>query len=220
VSVIRCALNTGLKAAAVKRIPRTLLFCFALLVWSAFAAKAGQIEDGIAAYHTGDYATALKLLRPLAERGDATAQDNLGVIYAMGQGVAYDYKEALKWFRLAAERGNAAAQDNLGVMHAKGQGVAHDYKEAMKWFRAAAAQGNEAAQANLGVMYAKGLGVAQDYVRAHLWFNVAALSLQGERRKSAADNRDAIAAKMTSAQIEQAQALARTCLQSNYKECD
>jgi TPR repeat protein len=105
-------------------------------------------------------------------------------------------------------------------MYESGEGVPQDYKEAHKWYRLAAAQGNADAQNNLGAMHENGEGVAQDYVRAHMWFDVAALSSQDERRKAAADNRDAITSKMTSAQIEQAQALARTCLQSNYKECD
>ena len=71
-------------------------------------------EDGLAAAQRGDYATALKLLRPLAEQGHADAQHNLGVMYINGRGVPQDYAEAVKWFRLAAEQGHAVAQYNLG----------------------------------------------------------------------------------------------------------
>jgi uncharacterized protein len=49
---------------------------------------AGPLDDGTAAYDRGDYATALRLFRPLANQGDAGAQYNLGVMYALGQGVA------------------------------------------------------------------------------------------------------------------------------------
>ena len=45
-------------------------------------AVAGQFENATAAYERGDYATALQLLQPLAEQGDATAQYNLGIMYA------------------------------------------------------------------------------------------------------------------------------------------
>ncbi len=38
------------------------------------AAAAGPYEEGVAAYQRGDYATALRLWRPLAEQGDARAQ--------------------------------------------------------------------------------------------------------------------------------------------------
>ena len=70
-----------------------------------------------------NYATALRLLRPLAGHGNARAQLNLGYLYANGQGVPQDCSEAAKWFRLAAGQGNAAAQFNLGVMYGQGQGV-------------------------------------------------------------------------------------------------
>ena len=48
---------------------------------------AGPYEDALAAYDRGDYATALRLMRPLAEQGNARAQFNLGVMYTKGQGV-------------------------------------------------------------------------------------------------------------------------------------
>jgi TPR repeat protein len=48
---------------------------------------AGPWEDAAAAYSRGDYATTLRLLRPLANQGDAGAQYNLGLMYAKGDGV-------------------------------------------------------------------------------------------------------------------------------------
>ena len=56
------------------------------------------------------YATALRLYRPLAEQGNADAQQALGLIYAKGDGVTQDNAEAVKWFRKAAEQGNGSAQ--------------------------------------------------------------------------------------------------------------
>ena len=64
-------------------------------------AQAG-FGEGLAAYERGDYATALKEWRPLAEQGDAGAQKNLGWMYYSGQGVPQDYAAAVKWYRLAA----------------------------------------------------------------------------------------------------------------------
>jgi hypothetical protein len=87
------------------------------------AAAAGPLEDGITAAKRGNYATALRLLRPLAEQGRAFAQYNLGLMYAEGQGVRQDDAEAVKWYRLAAVQGVAFAQYNLGLMYAEGQGV-------------------------------------------------------------------------------------------------
>jgi TPR repeat protein len=56
--------------------------------------------------------------KALAEQGVATAQYNLGVMYADGDGVPENGAEAVKWFRKAAAQGDADAQYNLGVMHA------------------------------------------------------------------------------------------------------
>lgn len=57
----------------------------------------------------------------------------------------------------------------------------------------------------LGVMYAQGRGVPQDFVRAYVLYNFAA----AEGFELAAENRNKLAARMTSAQIEAAQALSR-----------
>ncbi len=73
-----------------------------------------DFNKGLTAYNDGDYATALKEWKPLAEEGDATAQYNLGVMYHKGYGVPQDYKEAFRWYRLAAEQGHTKAQYNLG----------------------------------------------------------------------------------------------------------
>ena len=77
---------------------------------------AAPFEDGIAAYGRGDFPAALRLIRPLAERGHASARAALGVMYGAGRGVPQDDAEALRWYRLAAEEGEALAQFNLGVM--------------------------------------------------------------------------------------------------------
>lgn len=53
------------------------------------------------AYDKGDYTTALRLMRPLADQGLAAAQNNLGWMYAHGRGVPQDEAEARKWFRKA-----------------------------------------------------------------------------------------------------------------------
>src|SRR5216684_6916578 len=74
------------------------------------------MEDGLIAYERGDYAAALRLWRPPADRGDAAAQYNLGVMYLNGQGVPQDYAAAATWYLKAADQGYAAAQGSLGVM--------------------------------------------------------------------------------------------------------
>ena len=91
---------------------------------------------GLAAYKSGDYATALREFRPLANQRNAGAQFSLGLMYSKGLGVPQDYAEALKWYRKEAEQGSAGAQNNLGIMYSNGYGVQHDYGEAVRWYTA------------------------------------------------------------------------------------
>lgn len=189
-----------------------LLMLILTLVVCAAPAVAGPFEDAKVAYDKGDYATALQLYRPLAERGNPRAQSNLGVMYARGQAVPQDYQQAVFWYRKAADQDNAIAQFNLGVMYDEGRGVPQDFVQATAWYRKAADQGYAEAQSNLGLMYELGQGVPQDFVQAHMWFNLAASRLPASgkvNRELAVKNRDAVAAKMTPAQIADAQKLAR-----------
>ena len=100
----------------------------------------GPYEDGLDAYHSGDYATALRLWRPLAEQGYAPAQNKLGFMHRKGRGVPRGFATAVKWFRLAAERGHARAQYNLGFSYENGGGVRQDFVQAHMWFSLAASR--------------------------------------------------------------------------------
>ena len=92
-----------------KRILATLLL-LTLAVAPPGPASAG-IDEGAAAYNQGNYATALREFRPLADQREAIAQYNLGVMYGKGQGVPRDYAEAIKCFREAAEQGKAGSRE-------------------------------------------------------------------------------------------------------------
>jgi hypothetical protein len=126
------------------------------------------------AYNSGNYETAFREFHRLAVDGGASAQCNLGVMYANGRGVPQDYGQAVYWYREAADQGHATAQNNLGVMYAEGHGVSQDYSQAVYWYRKAADQGHATAQNSLGVRYAKGQGVPQDYSQAAYWYRKAA----------------------------------------------
>jgi uncharacterized protein len=87
----------------VNRTFKAAVAALTLAVCLAGSVAAGTFEDGFAAFKMGDYATALRLVSPLAEQGHASAQALLGVMYSEGQGVARDYVVAVSWFRKAAE---------------------------------------------------------------------------------------------------------------------
>jgi uncharacterized protein len=178
---------------------------------------AGPLEDGEAAYMSGDYASAMQLLRPLAEAGKTAyaygnpwAQFEIGLMYDNGEGVPQDYAQAAFWYSKAADQGLVSAQFNLGLIYYMGRGVLQDYGQAAVWFQKAAEQGDASAQLNLGLMFDKGDGVPQDYELGYMWENIAAARAKdpGTQNK-AAKNRDKLAAKMTPAQIEEAQRMAR-----------
>ncbi|MEO5351910.1 MAG: hypothetical protein H7835_01685 [Magnetococcus sp. XQGC-1] len=143
----------------------------------------------------------LAAVRKAAEQGDAAAQNNLGVLYATGQGVSRNHEKSLHWYRMAARQGHAIAQYNLGGLYYQGQGVPRDEREAAKWYRMAAQQGYAAAQYNLGRMYALGEGVSRDLAQAHHWLDLAAA--QGDR--DAMHDRDLIAKQMPPPTVAQAQ---------------
>jgi uncharacterized protein len=174
------------------------IVCLAVPAWADY--KAG--ED---AYNRGDFATALREWRPLAEQGNALAQYNLGVLYRKGRGVPQDDVQARQWYKKAAAQGEAKAQYNLGTLFLNGGGVPKDYQQALRWFRMAADQGEAVAQTKIGIMYDEGQGVPHDVVQAHKWYSLAATN--GD--KPAAELRDALAKQMTPAQIAEAQQLAR-----------
>jgi TPR repeat protein len=90
-----------------------------MLVCAAGPAVAGPFDDGLTAAQKGDYATAPRLWRPLAERGDASAQNNLGAMYANGEGVPKDGVLAYMWLNLAAAKSDARAIKNRGHLASK-----------------------------------------------------------------------------------------------------
>lgn len=108
-----------------------------------------------------------------------------------------------------ATRGNARAQGRLGFMYEYGRGVPQDYALAAEWYIRGAEQGDPAAQYFLGLMYDKGRGVPQDAVLAHKWLILAAARAGHRDRDASIKLRDAVATKMSEAQIALAQYLAR-----------
>ena len=109
-----------------------------------------------------------------AEKGDPSAQLNLGYMYCKGKRVAVDRKKAFKWFSKAAQQGYAEAQFSLGCRYDNGEGIVEDKKEAVKWYQKAAEQGHAKAQFNLGLMHYNGEGVVVDKEEALKWFRKAA----------------------------------------------
>lgn len=155
---------------------------------------------------------ALVHFRKAARQGLKQAKLNLCGMYYREEDVGTDYVRAVRKLRMQAHMANSLGPYEMGRMFMDGS-VTQDYSEAARWFLMSARQGMPKAQVELGELYEQGLGVPQDYVMAHVWFNVAASKFSdvysdGERR-DASRRRDAVAAKMTPAQVADAQVMAR-----------
>lgn len=72
------------------------------------------VDAGVAAYDSGDYRTALRLLRPLAISGNAKAQYYLGQMYLKGRGVIKSQMQASDWIGKAAAQGYGNSETVLG----------------------------------------------------------------------------------------------------------
>ena len=78
---------------------KIILLILPFLLLSVFASVyADEFQDGEDAYKRGDYKEAVKWYGLSAKQGFAKAQNNLGVMYDRGQGVAQDYVQAHKWY--------------------------------------------------------------------------------------------------------------------------
>jgi hypothetical protein len=77
-----------------------------------------SVEDGVRAFVRGDYASAARILSPLAEAStepDATAQFFMGMLYDAGKGVPRDEMRACTLFAAAAKPSNPFMQQASAV---------------------------------------------------------------------------------------------------------
>ena len=129
---------------------------------------------------------------------------------------AYERKEfatAVNIWRPLAEQGNAEARTLLGAMYWSGEGVPRDHKEAARLYLLAADQGYARAQNNIGFMYGFGEGIPpHDDVQAYRWLSLAIVgytSKNQDRLDQARKDLAIVTARMTSAQIAEAERLIR-----------
>ena len=122
-----------------------------------------------------------------------------------GSGVPQDYEMALSWYHKAAEQGETNALIHLGEVYATGRIVPPNTRWRCPGTARPPSKALPSAQVRIGNMYAEGQGVLQDNAQAHMWYNLAS----AQDFPLASEKRDRVAAKMTPAQISEAQKLAR-----------
>jgi hypothetical protein len=147
------------------------LCVFALLSVAALPARA-DVADGIKAFETGDYKTALTHFREAGD--DVEAKFHLGLMHEDGKGVRKNYIRAWLRFQEAAKKDHTEALFRLGTFNERGIGVPLDFAEAAKLYAKAAEKGHVESQARLGRMTLKGIGVPRDDYEAARWLQKAA----------------------------------------------
>jgi TPR repeat protein len=109
---------------------------------------------------------------------------------------------------IVAARGSAQALGRLGFRYENGLGVPQNYVAAASLYRRAAEHDDTFAQSRLGLSYDKGHGVPRDYILAYKWLDLAAARAPRRERDFYLRLRNAVASKMSLAQIVEGQRLA------------
>jgi hypothetical protein len=142
----------------------------ALLIVSAAPLSAQSVRAGIDAWQRADYAGAVAIWRPLADRGDADAEFNLGQAYRLGRGVPINLAAAKTWFERAANQGHLDAETTLGLLLFQNGDQAHG----LEWLKKAADQGEPRALLVYGTALVNGDSVTQDPVLGYAYVSRAA----------------------------------------------
>lgn len=95
----------------------------------------------------------VRLIQTAAQRGNASSQNTLGVMYAKGIGVNKNYVRAEYWFKKAADQRYAAALYHLGVLYKVGpDGIKQDLSKGNDYFTASALAGFRPTMNQLGTL--------------------------------------------------------------------
>jgi uncharacterized protein len=133
-------------------------------------------------------------------REAAMADTATGLTY-MKEGL---YIRALIEFEDPAKAGDPVAQANLGAIYYYGLGISANFAKAAQWYHAAALRGNLDAQLGLGVLYTTGQGVPPNFAIARMWLSIAVAAMPpSPDRIRVTETRDAIATKMSAAELKQ-----------------
>ena len=124
---------------------------------------------GYAEFKMGQYGNARAIWEALAERGNAEAHFNLGILDEDALGGAQNLKAALDHYEKSAIAGSGKAQYRLGLLYSSAATVPRDEAKAARWFAAAAAQGDQDAAALLAQLNGASTSPAQqDFRKAEM----------------------------------------------------
>ena len=153
----------------------------------------------------------LYFMEKSAELGNEHAVHMLGVIYRdYSDQVSLNYEKSFDYFLRGAKLGFGPSQNNLGWMYYKGEGTQKNISEAIYWLTKAVDQGEVFAYGSLGTVRLEGNGFIQDDVETYKLFKLAASKMpKGKARNDELKRLETVKARMSEAQIVQAEALAK-----------
>lgn len=123
--------------------------------------------------HRNRWGEAVPWYEQAAAQGHAKAQNNLGVAYREGRGVAQDPDKGCRLMvEAAAQINDQTAWHNAALCH---DTVWHDYAQAFAIYRRLADQGDVPAMRTVGQMYQDGEGAAQNHPLAAYWLRQAVM---------------------------------------------
>ena len=118
---------------------RQFVFALCLLATPALA----ELEQARDLMEAGEFEAAREELLPAARSGNAEAEELIGVMYALGLGVAQDDERAFDWYLRASLKGHPGAQSGLGWYYEVGRGIpAPDLVRAYLWYALSAIGGD------------------------------------------------------------------------------
>jgi TPR repeat protein len=129
-----------------------------------------------------NFTKAIRHLEASAEKGFATAQATLGMIYFTGIGVKKDSNLAVKWCSRAAREKLPLGMFYLGMAYSIGDSLEINEDYSLRWIRSAADRELVMAQLMLGMKYAKGDGVEKNLENAVSWLHRASISGSSEAK--------------------------------------
>ncbi len=115
---------------------RLMFFAASLVLALTISSPAlAELEAARDLMDEGNFAEAMQQLQPAARSGNAEAEELIGVMYAMGLGVARDDIRAFEWYLRASMKGHPGAQSGVGWYYEVGRGMpAPDLVRAYMWY--------------------------------------------------------------------------------------
>lgn len=127
------------------KFPLRISLVTAGLVFALSVHAEGEYDEAVKVYGCADYPKAFNLFKPLAEKGDAFSQFQIGMMTEQGQGTEASFDNAYVWYRKAAEQGMTDAYFALGQLYSRGLAVPQDSVQAYAWFDLAVRGGHAVA---------------------------------------------------------------------------